>query len=130
MTGISQIKLLISLSQVDGVVAGPEKSFILSMGKAYGISEETLETLLSQRHIPVVPENLSHQEKFECILSLVQLMKVDERVYKEELLFCSKIATVLGYEKQVIAELMVHAKASDMTAEEISSLRVLTDKYL
>ena len=77
-----------------------------------------------------VKEGLSPEQKFNYICTLVQLMKIDERMYKEELMYCSAIATKLGYEKQVMFELMLHVTGDTMEESELNSLKELTEKYL
>lgn len=57
-------------------------------------------------------------------------MKIDERMYKEELLFCTKIASGLGYEKEAMVELLLHVKSSGLTEEEIGDLKLKIQKYL
>lgn len=130
MASIDQMKLLISLAQVDGTVADNEKKFILNIGHANGFNEQEVEDLLVQRHSLNIPGNISEEEKFNYLLNLVQLMKIDDRLYKEELLFCSKIASRLGYDRQVMFELMLNVKSGSMTKEEIETLKKLTRKYL
>lgn len=130
MQASAQMKLLISLAQIDGTVAEREKEYIRSIGKANGLSVEEMEKLFDQRHQVIVPENLSPSEKFDCIFNMVQLMKIDERMYKEELLFCSTIATKLGYDKQVMFEMLLHVKSGDMKETEKEGLEQLTRKYL
>ena len=89
---LPQLKLLISLAQIDGSVAEKEQNYIINIGRANGIYPDEVMPLLEQRHLLVVPADLSNETKFNYIFSLVQLMKIDERMYKEEVLFCSKIA--------------------------------------
>jgi predicted XRE-type DNA-binding protein len=57
-------------------------------------------------------------------------MKIDERMYKEEMMFCSKIAENLGYQNEVMFELLLHVKAEVMEKDEIINLREITQKYL
>ena len=57
-------------------------------------------------------------------------MKIDERMYREEIMFCSKIAATLGYDQQVMFELLLHVKAVTMTEEEMAELKILVQKYL
>lgn len=130
MADLSQMKLLINLAQIDGTVAGRERNYIINIGRANNIYPDEVEPLFDQRHALIVPENLNKDEKFDYIFSLVQLMKIDERMYKEEMLFCSKIATSLGYEQQVMFELLMHVKAADMTEAQKENIKKLTDKYL
>lgn len=130
MSALTQLKLLISLAQIDGKVAERERSYIINIGRANDLSENDIEQLLDQRHQLIIPKELSDDEKFDYIFSLVQLMKIDERMYKEEMLFCSKIADNLGYDNQVMFELLLHVKPDVMEKDEIINLKELTQKYL
>lgn len=130
MSALAQLKLLISLAQIDGKVAERERNFIMSIGKSNDIATDQMDTLLEQRHALVVPTDLTDDEKFEYLFSLVKLMKIDERMYKEEMLFCSKIAENLGYENQVMFELLLHVNAGVMEKDEIINLKEVTQKHL
>ena len=130
MPGLAQMKLLISLAQIDGTVAEREKNYIVNIGRANGIYPDEVSSLFGQRHELIVPQNLTADQKFDYIFSLVQLMKIDERMYKEEILFCSKIAASLGYDQMVMFDLMLHVKAAAMHDDEVTALRKLTEKYL
>lgn len=126
----TQMKLLVNLAQVDGSVAEREKNYIINIGRANGIYPDEVLPLFSQRHELIVPQNLSSDQKFEYIFSLIQLMKIDERMYKEEMIFCSKTATRLGYDQQVMFELMLHVKTTGMSENDIQTLKTITEKYL
>jgi hypothetical protein len=130
MSVLAQMKLLVNLAQIDGKVADREKFYILNIGRANGIYPDEITPLFDQRHDLIVPEDLDADQKFDVIFSLVQLMKIDERMYKEEILFCSKIAASLGYEQQVMFDLMLHVKGDSMAPDEKEALKVLTMKYL
>jgi uncharacterized tellurite resistance protein B-like protein len=130
MSALSQLKLLISLAQIDGKVAERERAYITNIGRANDLSENDIEQLLDQRHQLIIPKELSDDEKFDYIFSLVQLMKIDERMYKEEMLFCSKIADNLGYDNQVMFELLLHVKPVGMEKDEIINLKEITQKHL
>lgn len=130
MSALAQLKLLISLAQIDGKVAERERNFINSVGKLNDISQDEIETLFEQRHALIVPLDLTDDQKFEYLFSLVRLMKIDERMYKEEMLFCSKIAENLGYESQVMFELLLHVKPGVMEKDEILNLKEVTQRHL
>ena len=130
MSALTQLKLLISLAQIDGKVAERERNYISNIGRANDVSQNDIEQLLDQRHQLIIPKELSDDEKFEYIFSLVQLMKIDERMYKEEMMFCSKIADNLGYDTQVMFELLLHVKAGVMEKDEIINLKGITQKHL
>ncbi|MBL7857660.1 MAG: hypothetical protein JNM57_08220 [Cyclobacteriaceae bacterium] len=124
------MKLLINLAQIDGRVADREKNYIINIGRANGIYPDQVVDLFDRRHELIVPQNLSDDQKFDYIFSLVQLMKIDERMYKEEIMFCSKVASGLGYDQEVMFDLMLHVKAAAMAEDEKQELKKLTEKYL
>ena len=130
MSALTHLKLLISLAQIDGKVAERERNYITNIGRANDVTLEEITLLFDQRHALVIPNDLTDDQKFEYIFSLVQLMKIDERMYKEEMLFCSKIAENLGYENQVMFELLLHVKAGVMEKDEITNLKEITQKHL
>jgi len=130
MSALAQLKLLISLAQIDGKVAERERNYITNIGMANSLSENDIEQLLEQRHQLIIPKELSDDQKFEYIFTLVQLMKIDERMYKEEMLFCRKIAENLGYDNQVMFELLLHVRPGVMEKDEIVNLKEVTQKHL
>ncbi|WP_160143524.1 TerB family tellurite resistance protein [Chryseolinea soli] len=130
MSALAQMKLLISLAQIDGTVADRERNYIINIGRANNVYPDEVKPLFDKRHDLIVPEDLSDDRKFDYLFSLVQLMKIDERMYKEEIMFCSKIASNLGYDQQVMFELLLHVKAGAMGTDEMSGLKSLVQKYL
>ena len=130
MSALAQLKLLISLAQIDGKVAERERNFITNIGKSNDMTLDQMEALFEQRHALIIPTDLTDDQKFEYLFSLVRLMKIDERMYKEEMMFCSKIAENLGYENQVMFELLLHVKADVMEKDEIINLKEITQKHL
>lgn len=130
MSALAQLKLLISLAQIDGKVAERERDFITRIGKANDLTNDEMEILFDQRHALIIPNDLTDDQKFDYLFSLVRLMKIDERMYKEEMLFCTKIAENLGYENQVMFELLLHVKAGVMEKDEILNLKEVTQRHL
>jgi len=130
MNDLSRMKLLINLAKVDGQVADKEKNYLINIGRANGIYPDEIYPLFTQNHEVLVPENMSDDQKFDLIFSLIQLMKLDERMYREEIAFCGQVATKLGYNKQVMFELLAQVKAAGMNSTEMASLKELTQKFL
>jgi hypothetical protein len=126
---LNQLKHLINLARVDGGVGEKEEKYIYNIGAANGLPAETIRPLLKESHDVIVPTNLSNDEKFNYIFSLVQLMKIDERLYKEEIRYCSKVASKLGYNEAVMFDLMVHVRSA-MERNEMEELKKLTARYL
>ena len=130
MALLQQMKLLINLARIDGEVGPREKQYIKNIGLANQLPSDQIDLLFEQRHELIVPDNLNKDQKFDYIFSLVQLMKIDERMYKEEILFCSKIASRLGYSEEVLFDLMLHVRAATMGTNELNALKELTEKHL
>ncbi len=130
MTKLPQLKLLINLARIDGEVAEKEQHYITNIGVANGISGNDIQPLFNQNHDLIVPDDLSADQRFNYIFSLVQLMKIDERLYKEEIKYCSEVSAKLGYDRQVMFELMLNVKSAAMQPNEIEALKKLTAKYL
>jgi uncharacterized tellurite resistance protein B-like protein len=126
---LAQLKLLINLARIDGAVAERERKYISNIGLANSVGMEDISPLFDQDHEVIVPANLSKDERFDYIFSLVQLMKIDERLYKDEIRYCSKVASKLGYSEEVMFELMLHVREV-MATNELHSLKELTEKYL
>jgi hypothetical protein len=126
---LTQLKLLISLARVDGEVVEKEKSYITNIGKANGLSADQVTPLFAANHDFVVPDKISDKQRFDYIFSLVQLMKIDQRLYKDEIRYCARVASKLGFDQQIIFDLMLHVKEA-MGDNELEQLRQLTAKYL
>lgn len=126
---IPQLKLLINLARIDGDVAEKEMKYITNIGLANSVPINDITPLFRQDHDVIVPTDLNEEERFKYIFSLVQLMKIDEKLYKDEIQFCSKVAAKLGYEQPVMFDMMLHVRAA-MEANEMEALKKLTTKYL
>lgn len=130
MSALPKIKLLINLARIDGQVAELERNYIINIGRANNLSEAEVTPLFDQVHDIIVPSDLDHRERFDYIFKLVTLMKIDSKLYGEEIRYCARVASHLGYDQQVLFDLMLHARTTAMTGDEITTLQELTRKYL
>lgn len=130
MNDLARMKLLINLAKADGHVAEKEKNYLINIGRANGIYPDEIYPLFTQKHEVVVPEDLPDAQKFDLIFNLIQLMKLDERMYREEIAFCAQVAARLGYDKKVMFELLAHVKSRGMQPAEMDALKEITQKYL
>ncbi|HNP05981.1 MAG TPA: TerB family tellurite resistance protein [Cyclobacteriaceae bacterium] len=129
MSALSQLKLLVNLAMIDDEVTDKEKKYITNIGLANGLTEQDVVYLFNQNHEVIVPQGISDDRKFDYLFSLVQLMKIDERLYKEEIKYCSHVAAKLGYKQEVMFELMLKVSTT-MKKAEIESLRKLVSSLL
>ncbi|MGC3944213.1 MAG: hypothetical protein QM762_06800 [Chryseolinea sp.] len=127
---LKKLKLLISLAQIDGAIAVQERHYIVNIGKLNGLQPAEIEPMFDRVHALVLPGDLSEDDRFNYLLSMVQLMKVDEKMFKEELLFCKKMAENLGYDVQALFDMLLHVKTTEMTEEEKATLKKNVSQYL
>lgn len=83
---------------------------IRMIATANGIQKEETDELISfalndKSNAPLEIPTLSDDEKFEYLYNVVQLMKIDSKVYLSEINFCENMATRLGFNKKVIGRL-------------------------
>jgi hypothetical protein len=130
MAHLDQLKILVNLARLDGEIAPREREFIITIGKANGFPESSVATLFYESHDLIFLEHLTAEQKFNYIFSLVQLMKIDERIYKDEIKYCSDIASKLGYDKQVMFELMLKVRSTAMEKNEMDALQNLINTHL
>lgn len=130
MIVLEQLKLLVNLSRIDGEMAPRERTYITNIGKAHGFPESSVETLFYGNHETFIATNLTNDQRFEYLFNLVQLMKLDERLYQEEIKFCAATASKLGYKPDVMFEMLTYVKSTEMNEEEINALKKVATKYL
>ncbi|HNV30764.1 MAG TPA: TerB family tellurite resistance protein [Cyclobacteriaceae bacterium] len=130
MIVLEQLKLLVNLARIDGDMASKEREYIITIGKAHGFPESSVETLFYGSHDTIIAKDLSPDQRFNYIFNIVQLMKIDERLYEDEIKFCAGIAARLGYKPEVMVELMLKIKIGEMDQKEKDTLKELTNRYL
>ena len=130
MIVLEQLKLLVNLARMDGELAIIERNYIINIGKGHGFPESSVETLFYDSHETILAEDLTPKQRFNYLFNLVQLMKIDERLYQEEIKFCANIATRLGYRSEVMVDLLLKVKSGPMDQKDIDALQESTAKYL
>jgi uncharacterized tellurite resistance protein B-like protein len=130
MPSIDQLKLLVNLAYADGEVTEKEKKYIINIGQANHFLVAEILPLLSEKHRVTVLASLSQDEKFDYMFHLVQLMKIDEKIYKDEIKYCAKVASGLGYRADLVLELLLDVKNVNMDKGELADLKKLTATYL
>lgn len=130
----AQISILIQLSLVDRQLSPSEKRMIYALGEAGGMPkseiDDLFENLLRERvhELPSV-QNLSDDDKFEYLYTLIQLMKVDKKVYLSEIKFCEELATKLGFKKQVVSALSSRIFGDSALSADKQTLLSIVEKY-
>ncbi len=102
------LNLMVRLATVDQELAGPESNWIVQLGRKNGLSaEEISEAFKSQGQLSDT-NLLAEEERFEYLYNLIQLMKIDGKVFLSEIGYCERVAYKLGYKKGVVKALSAH----------------------
>lgn len=130
MAHLDQLKILVNLARIDGEVAPVEKTYITNIGKANGFPESSVATLFYHSHDTLFLDQLTPPQKFNYLFSLVQLMKIDGRVYESEIKYCADIASRLGYSAEAMFELMQKVNTLSLEKNELAAMENLVNSYL
>lgn len=124
------MNLLVQLARVDGVVVQDEIDLIRQIGEANGLSTAEISACFEDPSLIEDLDSLTDDEKYDYIYNIVQLMKIDGRLYKEEIRFCARLASKLGYSEEVLMELMLKIYSDPDISAEKTMLKATIQKYL
>lgn len=126
----AEIQILVKLAQVDGIVVQDEIDLIKKIGEAKGMSQEEVAQCFNEAEYDEDLSLMSDDDKYEFLYNIIQLMKIDGRLYKEELNFCAKMAGRLGYDEEVLLEMIIKIyRDPDITTDK-AHLKSTIQKYL
>ena len=130
----SQLSVLVQLSLIDNQLSPKEKRMIYAIGKGNKMTEKEIDEILNfhlrhaQHELPDL-EHLDENDKFEYLYNIVQLMKVDEKVYLSEIKFCQKLAVKLGFHKKVVGDLSTKIFSDPNITSEKSLIQEVLQKH-
>jgi len=125
----TQIRVLIQLAMIDGELADAEQKVLHDIAERHGMSASDIEEIIAENSAQGPDlSDLTDDDKFEYMYSLVQLMKVDGRMKEPEIKFITTLATRLGYDEAVLFELVtkVHTDSSIEMDREVLKRKVQT----
>lgn len=122
--------MLVQLARIDGVVVQEEIDLIKQIGKANGMSDSEISDAFEDPSIIEGLETLNDDRRYDYLYNVVQLMKIDGRIYKEEIQYCAKIASKLGYDEDVLRELMLRIYSDPHITTDKESLKSRIQTYL
>ena len=105
-----QLTALIQLAHSDDSMDEKELRLIFRIGEAHGMSEPDIQAMIDNPGELGDLTSLSEDDKFEFLYTIIQLMKIDDEIFNEEVLFCQTIAQKLGYGLGAVMEMypLVH----------------------
>ncbi|MEQ8581989.1 MAG: hypothetical protein RIC30_16390 [Marinoscillum sp.] len=119
----SQISILIHLASMDGAIDDTEKGLISRIGMAHGLSEEELKEYFDNPPEKIDFSTLSEDESFDTLYNLVHLMKVDGKIFDEEIGYCMNMAKKLGYPMEAVMDLYSQVHANVKLKSEIQKIK-------
>ncbi len=97
-----QLNILIQLAEADKHFAKIEREMIFKIAKDRHFSEEMVNNLIKNPEPIDSLGALSSEQKFDYLLSIIELVFADHNVFESEVIFCKSIAIKLGFKKGII----------------------------
>lgn len=97
-----QLNILIQLAEADKHFAKAEREMIFKIAKERNFPEESVNNLIRNPEPIDTLGALSNDQKFDYLMSTIELVFADHNVFESELIFCKNIAIKLGFKKGVI----------------------------
>lgn len=97
-----QLNILIQLAEADKEFAPEEKELILQIAHRKNFPESEVERLIDRPEPIGTLGALSADQKFDYLISSIELIFADRKIHDSELIFGKGIAIKLGFKKTVI----------------------------
>lgn len=97
-----QLNILIQLAEADKHFAKIERELIFKIARERKFPEEIVNELIRNPEPIDSLGALSLDQKFEYLMSAMELVFADQNVFESEVIFCKNIAIKLGFKKGVI----------------------------
>jgi hypothetical protein len=115
-----QLNILIQLAEADKHFAKAERDMIFRIAKERNFPEDKVTELIKNPEPIDTLGALSVDQKFEYLMSTMDLVFVDQNVFESEIIFSKSIAIKLGFKKGVID--FIIANYNDKSREEIRAI--------
>jgi len=125
-----QISIFVHLSKADKVVADEERKLIHAVAKRHGLSPQKTDAIIENPNEIGDLRNLPSEEKFDYLFTVIQLMKIDRKIFQTEIQYCESIAIKLGYKPGVVADLSQYIYSDPTMTSDRRHLRQIADKQL
>ena len=119
-----QLNILIQLAEADKHFAKIERDLIFKIARERNFSDEEVNELIRNPQPIDSLGALSLDQKFDYLMSAIELVFVDQNVFESEIIFCKNIAIKLGFKKGIIDffienyELKTRAEFKDIALNE------------
>ena len=119
-----QLNILIQLAEADKHFAKIERDLIFKIARERNFSDEEVNELIRNPQPIDSLGALSLDQKFDYLMSAIELVFVDQNVFESEIIFYKNIAIKLGFKKGIIDffienyELKTRAEFKDIALNE------------
>lgn len=124
------LNLLVRLATIDNELAGRESKWLIALGEKNGLSPTEIAEAFRNPAEPGALDQLAEEERFEYLYNLIQLMKIDRKIFLSEIQFCERVAYKLGYKSGVVKALSSYIYSDPALTANRSMLMDKARKYL
>jgi hypothetical protein len=103
-----QLNILIQLAEADKHFAKIEREMIFKIARDRKFPEEEVNELIRNPQPIDSLGALSLDQKFEYLMSSIELIFADQNIFESEIIFCKNIAIKLGFKKGIIDYFIQH----------------------
>ncbi len=98
----AQLNILIQLAEADKHFARVEREMIMRIARERNFPEEQVVQLIRNPQPIETLGALTPQQKFDYLMSCIELIFADQNIFESEVIFAKNIAIKLGFKKNVI----------------------------
>lgn len=121
-----QLNILIQLAEVDKDFVKAERDMIYKIAHDKRFSDENVDSLIRNPEPIDTLGALSTDQKFEYLITCIDVMFADEKILNSELIFCKNIAIKLGFKKSVVDYIV---ESYDIIGREDLKKKVFTEFF-
>lgn len=103
-----QLNILIQLAEADKHFAKIEREMIYKIAAERDFSEDMVSELIRNPEPIDTLGALSVNQKFDYLMTCIELVFADQNVFESEVIFCKNIAIKLGFKKGIIDYFIEH----------------------
>lgn len=127
----TQLGMLVQLATIDNELASSESRWLQKIGLGIGLKEDEIDEVFRKPGQTYTSfTHLSIEERFEYLYNLIQLMKIDGKIFLSEIDFCRKAAEKLGFQPGVVKALSSGIFADPAITADRGELLKKAQKYL
>jgi|SRR5690606_10390246 len=103
-----QLNILIQLAEADKHFARIERELIFKIARDRNFPEEIVNELIRNPEPIETLGALSVEQKFDYLMSSIDLIFADQNIFDSEVTFCRNIAIKLGFKKSIVDYFLEH----------------------